>query len=365
MTISITESKYTSGVYSKRPLALVRGKGARVWDDTGREYIDCVGGQGSANVGHANPAVAEAIAEQARTLIACTEIFYNDKRAAIEEKLIAISPNHADRVFLCNSGAEAIEGAIKFSRYATGRTGIVAFMRGFHGRTMGALSATWEPKYREPFEPLVPDFSHVPFDNLDKAREAITDKTAGVVVEVVQGEGGVRPGSREFLSGLQEICRERGVMLIVDEVQTGFARTGKMFASEHYGLAADFVCVAKSIAGGMPMGAVLIGERVKKLEPMIHGSTFGGNPLACAAGVAAIGFIEKENLAGRAAELGAHMKGRLQRIESPMIREVRGMGLMIGVELKQKVTPYLHALMDRGVLALPAGLNVLRLLPPL
>jgi acetylornithine/LysW-gamma-L-lysine aminotransferase len=363
--ISETESKYTSGLYVKRPIALVRGLGAHVWDDTGKEYIDCVGAQGSANVGHANAAVAEAIAEQARTLIACTEIFYNDKRAAVEEKLVAISPNHANRVFLCNSGAEAIEGAIKFSRYVTGRTGIVAMMRSFHGRTMGALSATWNPKYREPFMPLVPDFSFTPFDNLDKAREAITDQTAGVLVEIVQGEGGVHPGSREFLVGLQEICRARGAMLIVDEIQTGFGRTGKMFASEHYGLDADFVAVAKSMAGGMPMGAVLIGERVKKLEPMIHGSTFGGNPLACAAGVAAIGFIEQEDLAGRAAELGTYMMGRLQRIESPLIREVRGLGLMIGVELKQKVTPYLHALMDRGVLALPAGLNVLRLLPPL
>ncbi len=359
------ESQYTSGVSSKRPLAIVRGRGARVWDDNGREYIDCVGGQGTANVGHANPVVADAIAEQARTLISLTEIFYNDKRAALEEKLVAISPNRANRVYLCNSGTEAIESAIKFARYTTGRTGILAFMRGFHGRTLGALSATWEPKYREPFLPLVPDFAHAPYDNLDKAREAITDKTAGVIVEVVQGEGGVRLGSREFLIGLQEICRARGAMLIVDEVQTGFARTGKMFASEHYGLEADFVCVAKSIAGGMPMGATLIGERVKKLEPLIHGSTFGGNPLACAAGVAAIGFIEKENLAARAAELGAYMKGRLERIESPLIREVRGLGLMIGVELKQKVTPYLHALMDRGVLALPAGLNVLRLLPPL
>lgn len=359
------ESKYTSGVTSKRPLAIVRGKGARVWDDAGREYIDCVGGQGTANVGHANPFVAEAIVEQARTLISLTEIFYNDKRAAIEEKLVQISPNRANRVYLCNSGAEAIESAIKLARYTTGRTGIVAFMRGFHGRTMGALSATWEPKYREPFEPLVPDFSHVPYDNLDKAREAITDKTAGVIVEVVQGEGGVRPGSREFLLGLQDLCRERGAMLIVDEVQTGFCRTGKMFASEHYGLEGDFVCVAKSIAGGVPMGAVLIGERVKKLEPLIHGSTFGGNPLACAAALAAIDFMEREHLAERAAELGAYLLGRLRRIESPLIREVRGLGLMIGVELKQKVTPYLHALMDRGVLALPAGLNVLRLLPPL
>jgi len=359
------ESRYTSGLYVKRPIAIVRGKGARVWDDAGREYIDCVGGQGTANVGHANPVVAEAIAEQARTLISLTEIFYNDKRAAIEEKLIAISPNHANRVYLCSSGTEAIEAAIKFARFSTGRTGIVAMMRGFHGRTLGALSATWEPKYREPFLPLVPDFSHIPFDNLAKAREAITEKTAGVIVEIVQGEGGVRPASREFLIGLQELCRERSAMLIVDEVQTGFGRTGKMFASEHFGLEGDIVCVAKSIAGGLPMGEVLMGERVKKLEPLIHGSTFGGNPLVCAAGIAAIGFIEKENLPARAAELGAYTIGRLQRIESPLIREVRGMGLLVGVELRQKVTPYLHALMERGVLALPAGLNVLRLLPPL
>ncbi len=365
MNIIDIESKYTSGVSSKRPLAIVRGKGAHVWDENGREYIDCVGGQGTANVGHANPVVAEAIAEQARTIISLTEIFYNDKRATIEEKLVQISPNHANRIYLCNSGTEAIESAIKLARYATGRTGIIAFMRGFHGRTMGALSATWEPKYREPFLPLVPDFSHVPYDNLEKAREAITDQTAGVIVEVVQGEGGVRPGSREFLVGLQELCRARGAMLIVDEVQTGFCRTGKMFASEHYGIEGDFVCVAKSIAGGLPMGAVMIGERVKKLEPMIHGSTFGGNPLACAAALAAIGFMERENLAARATELGTYMKGRLERIESPLIREVRGLGLMIGVELKQKVTPYLMALMERGVLALPAGLNVLRLLPPL
>jgi acetylornithine/LysW-gamma-L-lysine aminotransferase len=359
------ESRYTSGVYSKRPVTIVRGKGARVWDDAGKEYIDCVGGQGSANVGHANPAVAAAIAEQAKTLVSCTEIFYNDKRGALEKKLVDISPNGADRVYLCNSGAEALEAAIKFARYSTGRTGIVAMMRGFHGRTFGALSATWEPKYRDPFVPLVPGFSHIPFDNLAKAADAINETTAGVIVEVVQGEGGVRPGSREFLLGLSNLCRERGALLIIDEVQTGFGRTGRMFASEHFGLHGDLICVAKSIAGGLPMGAVLIGDRVRKLEPMIHGSTFGGNPLACAAALASIGYIIAEHLPERAAELGAYALGRLQRIESPLIREVRGLGLLIGVEVRQKVTPYLHALLDRGVLALPAGLNVLRLLPPL
>ncbi|MBI3732879.1 MAG: aminotransferase class III-fold pyridoxal phosphate-dependent enzyme, partial [Chloroflexi bacterium] len=331
----------------------------------GNEYIDCVGGQGSANLGHAHPALVAAISAQAQRLITATEIFHNDVRARLLEKLVSIAPPGLERVYLCNSGTEAIEAALKLARYATGRTQIVAFMRGFHGRTMGALSATYEPKYREPFLPLVPDFTHVPYDNLAKADAAIGDRTAGVIVEIVQGEGGVRPGSAEFLRGLQALCRARGAMLIVDEVQTGFCRTGAMFACEHFGLEPDFLCVAKSIAGGLPMGATLIGPRVRPLEPMLHGSTFGGSPLVCAAALAAIGVMQSEHLAERAATLGAYFKGRLERIESPLIREVRGLGLLLGVELKQKVTPTLHALMQKGVLALPAGPNVLRLLPPL
>jgi acetylornithine/LysW-gamma-L-lysine aminotransferase len=359
------ESKYTSGVYSKRPIAIVRGEGAHLWDSDGKEYIDCVGGQGSANVGHANTAVAHAIAEQAGRLTVATEVFYNDQRAALEARLISIAPNHFNRVFLCNSGAEAIEGAIKFARYHTGRKEIVAMMRGFHGRTMGALSATWEPKYREPFEPLVPGFKHVPFENLERASQTVGENTAAVLVELVQGEGGVRPASRGFVEGLAQLCRQRGALLIVDEVQTGFGRTGKMFATEHFDIQPDLIAVAKSIAGGLPMGAVLIGDHIRQLEPQIHGTTFGGNPLVCAAANAALDFMVENNLAARAAELGEYTLGRLKRIESPLIREVRGLGLLIGVELKIKVTPILQGLMERGVLALPAGPNVLRLLPPL
>ncbi|HZQ06573.1 MAG TPA: aspartate aminotransferase family protein [Anaerolineae bacterium] len=362
-----TESKYTSGVYSKRPIALMRGQGARVWDSDGKEYIDCVGGQGSANVGHANPAVTQAIIEQANRLSVATEIFYNDQRAALEEKLVKISPPkaHINRVFLCNSGAEANEGIIKFARYHTGRKEIVATMRGFHGRTMGALSATWEPKYREPFEPLVSGFKHIPYDNLEKASQAIDDNTAAVLIEIVQGEGGVRPGSREFIEGVAAMAHERGALLILDEVQTGFGRTGKMFASEYYDISPDLIATAKSIAGGLPMGAVLISQGIRKLDPQTHGSTFGGNPLICAAANATIDYLLEHDLAGRAAELGEYALGRLNRIESPLIRQVRGLGLMLGVELKIKVTPILQALMERGVLALPAGPNVLRLLPPL
>lgn len=365
MTIQDLENQYTSGLYTKRPIAVVRGDGAHLWDSDENEYIDCVGGQGAGNLGHANPAVAAAITEQAKTLISCPEMFYNDRRAELEQKLISIAPNGLKRLYLCSSGTEAVEACLKFARVATGRKEIVATMRGFHGRTIGALSATWEKKYREPYEPLWPGFKHVIYNDLAALDAAITDQTAGVILEVVQGEGGVRPGTPEFLLGAQKLCRERGAMLIIDEVQTGFGRTGKMFASEHYGLEPDLMALAKSIAGGLPMGAALIGERVGALPPQVHGSTFGGNPLVCAASLAAINYLQTEQLPQHAAELGAWFMDELKKIQSPQIREVRGLGLMVGIELKQKVTPYLQALMAQGVLALPAGLTVMRFLPPL
>jgi acetylornithine/LysW-gamma-L-lysine aminotransferase len=362
-TIQQVEDRFTSGLYTKRPLTIVRGSGAYLWDDQGRKYIDCVGGQGVSSIGHANPRVAKAIAEQASQLISCPEMFYNDRRAVLEEKLCTTSGY--PHIFLCNSGAESIEAALKFARVKTGRTGIIAAMRGFHGRSMGALSATWEKKYREPFEPLVPGFSHVPYNNLEALQAAVNENTAAVILEVVQGEGGVNPAKPGYLPAVQQICRERGALLIIDEVQTGFGRTGKMFAFQHEALAPDMVCLAKAIAGGIPMGAVLIGESVGKLPVQVHGSTFGGNPLACAAALASIDFLEENKLAERASQLGAWFQNRLRAIHSPQVREVRGLGLMVGIELRQKVTPYLQALMDRGVLALPAGLTVMRFLPPL
>jgi acetylornithine/LysW-gamma-L-lysine aminotransferase len=331
------ESIYTSGVYSKRNVAIVRGQGARLWDADGTEYIDCVGGQGAGNIGHANPAVAEAIYKQAMTIISCPEMFYNDQRALLEEKLCGITG--MARVFLCNSGTEAVEAGIKFAKLLTGRTGIVAAMRGFHGRTYGALSATWEKKYRAPFEPLVPNYSHIPYNDLDALKQAVTDQTAAVILEVVQGEGGVNPGKADFLKGAQDICHQNGALLIIDEVQTGFGRTGKMFAHQHYGLQPDILCLAKSIGGGIPMGAALLSANMKELPSAVHGSTFGGNPLACAASLAAINFIEENQLPEHAAELGDWFKDQLATIQSPLIREVRGKGLMVGIELKQKVTP--------------------------
>ncbi|HEY9077724.1 MAG TPA: acetylornithine/succinylornithine family transaminase [Anaerolineaceae bacterium] len=361
--IQALEDLYTSGVYTKRPIAIVRGYGAHLWDADGKEYIDCAGGQGAANLGHANPAVAQAIASQANTLISCPEMFYNDQRALLEQKLSQMSG--MGRVFLSNSGTEAVEAALKFARLLTGRTGLVATMRGFHGRTMGSLSATWEKKYREPFEPLVPGFTHVPYNDIEALDTAVTENTAALIIEVVQGEGGVRPADPAYLKSAQEICKARGALLILDEIQTGIGRTGKLFAYQHYGLEPDLLCLAKSIAGGLPMGATLLHQRFGELPPQVHGSTFGGNPLASAAALAGLTYLEQNHLPERAAELGSWFKGKLERIESPLIREVRGLGLMIGIELKQKVTPYLQALMTKGVLAIPAGLTVLRFLPPL
>jgi len=359
------ESHYTSGVYPKREIAIVRGEGARVWDEQGRSYIDCVGGHGVAIVGHCHPAVVQALREQASVLITCPEIFYNDVRARLLERLVSIAPAGLERVYLCNSGTEAVEAAIKLARLSTGRPGIVAAMRGFHGRTLGALSATWEAEYREPFAPLVPGFSHAPYNKLDALRQAVDENTAAVILEVVQGEGGVNLGTAEYLLGARQWCDEKGALLIVDEVQTGLGRTGKLFACQHHDLRPDLLCLAKGIAGGLPMGAVLLGPKVINIKPGVHGSTFGGNPLACAAALAAIGVIQGEDLPAQAARKGAWALERLGRIAAREIRQVRGLGLLIGIELRQRVTPYLRALMEKGVLALPAGKTVLRLLPPL
>lgn len=365
MDLQALEMQHSSGVYAKREISIVRGEGATLWDDEGREYIDCAAGHGVANLGHCHPAIVEAICEQSRTLITCPEAFYNPLRAELGRRLTALMPSGMERVFLCNSGTEAVEGALKFARLTTGRPGVVAAMRGFHGRTFGALSATYNKKYREPFEPLLAGFQHAPYNNLDKFAAAVTDETAAVILEVVQGEGGVHVGTPEFLGGVQEICRNRGALFILDEVQTGFGRTGKLFALEHYGLQPDLVCLAKSIAGGLPMGSVVLGERVAQLTPGAHGSTFGGNPLTCSAALAALDAYQNEDLPRRAAETGAYFIDLLRKIDLPVIREVRGLGLMVGVETRQKVAPYLAALKERGVLAMNAGPTVLRFLPPL
>jgi acetylornithine/LysW-gamma-L-lysine aminotransferase len=358
------ENKHTSGVYAKQTLTIVRGQGASLFDADGVEYLDCSSGHGVANLGHAHPKIAEALYKQANTLITLFESFPNDQRAQLMEKITALVPG-LDRVFFCNSGTEAVEAAFKFARISTGRKNFIAAMRAFHGRTYGALSATFNKKYREGFEPLLPGVSHVAYNNIEALDKAVNEETAAVILEVVQGEGGVYPATAEYIQAARRICDERGALLIVDEIQTGFGRTGKMFAVQHYGVTPDLLTCAKSIAGGVPMGAVLIGKNIKNLVPGVHGSTFGGNPLSCAAANAALDVIKEEDLPGQAEAKGKYLLEKLMEINSPNIREVRGIGLMVGIEMKQKVTGYIKSLQEKKVIALNAGLTVIRLLPPL
>lgn len=364
MNIIEIENQHTSGVYAKQSLVIVRGQGASLFDADGNEYLDCSAGHGVANLGHAHPKIAEALYKQANTLITLFESFPNDQRAILMEKITSLVPG-LDRVFFCNSGTEAVEAAFKFSRISTGRKNFVAAMRAFHGRTYGSLSATFNKKYREGFEPLLPGFTHVAYNNIEALDKAVNEETAAVILEVVQGEGGVYPASVEYVQAARKICDERGALLIIDEIQTGFGRTGELFAIQHFEVTPDLLTCAKSLAGGVPMGAVLIGKNIKNLVPGVHGSTFGGNPLSCAAANAALDIIIGEDLPGQAAAKGAHLMEKLKKIESPNIREVRGLGLMVGIEMKQKVTPYIKALQEKKVIALNAGLTVIRLLPPL
>ncbi len=362
------EEKIMANTFSKRDLVLTRGKGALVWDISGKEYIDCTGSYGVAIVGHCHPKVVEAVQRQVKTLIACHASFYNDSRSELLKKIIRLAPKGLDKVFLSNSGAESVECAIKLARKYSGKSEIVALMGAFHGKTMGALSATWKKKYREPFMPLVPGFKHVPPDNLEKLRAAITDKTAAVLVEPVRGEGGVLVPSDDFLPGLREICDQKDLLLIFDEVQTGFGRTGKVFACEHWNVVPDILCLAKSVAGGIPMGATFAREEVMSaFKRGEHSSTFSGNPLVCAAASAAIDVLVEEKLTERAATLGNYFKSKLEALAEKyrIVREVRGLGLMLGMEMRFDVYNMLLGCMDRGVLVLDAGRNVLRFLPPL
>ena len=364
MKISELETSLGTGSYASRDITLVKGSGATVWDDSGKQYIDCTAGIGVANIGHCHPELVDAIHTQAGTIMAVANAFANDVRVRCMEKLISISPSGLDRVFLCNSGTESMEAAIKFARQSTGRKSVVSTMRGFHGRSLGALSATHRKEYQEPFAPLVPGFVAVPFNRAEAMEKAVDTDTAAVILELIQGEGGVRPADAEYVSAVERICHDSGALLVIDEIQTGFCRTGKMFACEYFDLKPDILCLAKAMAGGVPMGAILVNHKIQTVTGT-HGSTFGGNPLASAACLAAIDIMEKESLAQRAVELGDALVSRLKEQNLPLIREIRYKGLMIGIELRQKVTPVLRELQQNGILALPAGQTVLRLLPPL
>ncbi len=286
------EHDYGIALQAKRDLVAVRGKGACLYDEAGREYLDFAAGIAVASLGHCHPKLVAAIQQQAETLITCPNIMYNDVRSQLLKKLVEVTPSALTRAYLCNSGAESIEAALKFARLHTGRTNFVSAMRGFHGRTMGAVSATYTPKYREAFQPLIPGFDYVPYNKIEKLDAVVNDNTAAVLLELVQGEGGVNPIQAEYITAVRKICSERGALLIIDEIQTGFCRTGKFFACEHFDLQPDILCVAKAMGGGVPIGATLISDAIK-IEPGLHGTTFGGNPLACAAALAAIDVYQR------------------------------------------------------------------------
>ena len=358
------ELEFGIPLQAKRDLVAVRGKGALLYDEQDREYIDCAAGIAVASLGHCHPKLVAAIKQQAETLITCPNIMYNDLRSKLLKKLVEVTPESLTRAYLCNSGAESIEAALKFARLHTGRTNFVTAMRGFHGRTMGAVSATYTPKYREAFQPLIPGFDYVPFNKIEKLDAAVNDSTAAVMFELLQGEGGVNPIQADYLAAVRKLCSERGVLLIIDEIQTGFCRTGRFFACDHFDLQPDIMCVAKAMGGGVPVGATMLNADIN-IEPGLHGTTFGGNPLACAAALAAIDVYQTDNLAQRATEMGDYFEQQLNVADLSQVRALRRLGLMIGIELKQKVQDKLAELLENRIIALPAGPNVIRMLPPL
>jgi LysW-gamma-L-lysine/LysW-L-ornithine aminotransferase len=362
------DNRYLANVFSKKPVVFIKGKGALLWDINGKEYVDCSSSYGIAVLGHCHPKVVAAIKAQAEQLITCHSAYYNDKRSEFIEKLVKITPKGLDKAFLSNSGAESVECAIKLARKATGKTEIIALMGGYHGKTMGALSATWDKKYREPFMPLVPDFKHVPADNADKLKEAITEKTAAVIMEPIRGEGGIRVPPDGYLQAVREICSQKGILLILDEVQTSFGRTGKLFGCQNWDVTPDIMCLAKPFAGGLPIGITVAKESImSSFKIGEHSTTFSGSPLVCAAGCAAIDALVEEKLADKAAVNGKYFKNKLLGLQEKhkIIKEVRGLGLMLGFELRYEAIGVILKTLSKGVLVLDAGRTVVRVLPPL
>jgi len=354
----------------ERDLVLVSGKGAKVFDKEGRPYLDFAAGIAVNGLGYGDRAVVKAIREQAGRLIHASNLFHTEPAAALAERLVSLA--FPAKVFFCNSGTEAGEGAIKFARRIgreQGRTELVAFEGGFHGRTLGTLSLTWTAKYREPYEPLLPGARFCPFGDLAAAEQAIGERTAAVMIEPIQGEGGIRPAPPDYLRALADLCRRKGALLMVDEVQCGLGRTGVMFAYQRAGITPDVLTLAKPLGGGLPMGAILLREELAShIHVGDHGSTFGGNPVCAAAALAVLDRLTAPGFVEDIEKKGAYLVRELRKLGRKFpaaIAAVRGSGLMVGVELKGEAGPVLKALRERGVLATKAGDRVLRLLPPL
>ncbi|MEM4397409.1 MAG: aspartate aminotransferase family protein [Candidatus Woesearchaeota archaeon] len=356
---------YVAPTYGNRGLFIEKGEGVYLYDNNGKKYLDCFSNMGVNVLGHNNKAVKEAIIEQLDLITNLHGSYMNSKRAIFSKMLCEKAG--LDKVFFCNSGAEAVEAAIKFARLFTGKKEILAAKMGYHGKTIGALSLTKTmPKYNEPFLPLLQHVNHFSYDDIESLKSIISEETAAIILEPIQGEGGIRLPSDTFFKEVRKICDEKNILLIVDEIQTGFGRTGKLFAIEHFGIKPDIMCLAKGISGGLPAGAVLINNKVsEKLYPGCHTNTFGGNPLISAAGIAVLDYIEKNNLLKNAEEVGNYFLDKLKNLNKSVIREVRGKGLMIAIELKTKNTEYTKKLQDNGLIVIPTLSNILRLLPPI
>ncbi len=364
--------KYVANTYARYPILLVRGEGTRVWDLEGEEYLDFVSGLAVCNLGHCHPKVVKAIRDQAERLIHVSNFYYIEPQIELASLLCKLS--FADKVFFCNSGAEANEGAFKLARkYAKEKTGkdryeIITMERSFHGRTLATLTATAQEKFHKGYEPLMPGFKYVPFNDILAVKNAIDSKTCAVMLEPIQGEGGVNCPSEGYLKALREICDEQGLLLIFDEVQVGMGRTGKLFAYEHEGVEPDMLTLAKSLAGGVPIGALLIKKGVAdSFRPGDHASTFGGNPLATAAGVAALTTILQEGMLENCQKTGDYFFSRLEEMKKnfPFVKEVRGKGLILGMELKIDGSAIVKEMLKKKILINCTMGNVLRFLPPL
>jgi len=364
----MSEDQYLGNLYQRFPVTIEKGLGSHVWDTDNNEYIDCMGGYGVALVGHRNERVVNAIKSQIDKVITVHSSFYSKTREKFLQTLIDIAPSGLSQVHLNNSGTESIEAAIKFARKFTGKKKMVAMKGSYHGKSMGALSLTFNPKYREPFQPLVEKVSFSPYGDVNALRDVVDNDTAFVILEPIQGESGIHVPPDGFLQDVRKICDENGSLLVFDEIQSGLGRTGRMWASEHWETTPDIMCLAKGIAGGVPMGVTLVKPDIlsvmKKGE---HSSTFGGNPLACAAGTATLQALTQDGLIENAKNMGEKFLRGLNDLKSKhkIIREVRGRGLMIGVELKFEVKDILMEGIKKGLLLLYSGRNILRLLPPL
>ena len=364
----MTEDQYLGNLYQRFPVTIEKGQGSHVWDVNNKEYIDCMGGYGVALVGHRNERVVNAIKAQIGKILTVHSSFYNKTREEFLENLIKVAPKGLSQVHLNNSGAESVEAAIKFARKFSGKKGMVAMKGSYHGKSMGALSLTFNPKYRESFQPLVEKVSFSSYGNIDELRDTVDKDTAFVILEPIQGESGIHVPPDSFLQDVRKLCDENKILLIFDEIQSGLGRTGSMWAADHWKTVPDVMCIAKGIAGGVPMGVTLVRPDIlsvmKKGE---HSSTFGGNPLSCAAGTATIQALTQDGLIENAKDMGQKFQQGLAELKSrhKIIREVRGKGLMIGVELKFEVKDILMEGIKNGLLLLYSGRNILRFLPPL